>query len=597
MDDGRGLALLDAMVAESAARLGKAKTCGDGGDSGDNRINTSVSAVPTTKAESGDSGDSAFRVTDSGVFYGDDELWICSRLNVVAQTRDASGESWGRLLEWSDPDGTIHRWACPARMLAGDGAEFRAVLLDSGLRIAPSTKARSLLAVYVQTAKTEARATCTDRTGWHGASFVLPRETVGADHVLLQAAVEPQRLDSAGTLAGWQTGISAHCAGNSRLLLAVSAAFAAPLLDLTGAESGGVHLVGPSSCGKTTALRAAASVWGGPSYLQRWRATDNGLEAVAQSHNDLLLVLDELGQVDARHAGEIAYMLANGTGKHRAKRDGLAKPAARWRLLFLSAGEIGLAEHMREGGKRARAGQETRMADVPADAAHGLFDQLRGLPSGAALADTINRAAREHYGAAGREYLRGLVGADLDTVRLGVKAIAADFAREHLPAGADGQAVRVAERFALIAAGGELASSLGVTGWPAGEAVRGLGVCFRAWLERRGGAGSREDAEALAQVRHFLEAHGEARFTDLAADHDRPTVNRAGYRRRIDGRVEHLILPEVFRREVCAGLDHRRVARVLRDLGLIKTEGRHMTIKTRGIGRAYCLIGADDDAD
>ncbi len=590
-------------VEAAGGRLGRTnssdnpKASGDGGVCGDNRINTSISAVPTTEIESGVGGDSAFRTTDKGVFYGDgdDELWICSPLDVVAQTRDAYGESWGRLLEWMDPDDTVHRWACPARMLAGDGQEFRAVLLDAGLRIAPSAKARALLATYVQTAKIDARATCTNRAGWHGGSFVLPRETIGTDHVLLQTAGEPPRLDSAGTLADWQPGIAARCVGNSRLLLAVSAAFAAPLLYLIGAESGGVHLVGPSSCGKTTALRAAASVWGGPAYLQRWRATDNGLEAVAQAHNDLLLVLDELGQVDARHAGEIAYMLANGTGKHRAKRDGLAKPAARWRLLFLSAGEIGLGEHMREGGKRARAGQETRMADVPADASHGLFDELHGLPSGAALADVINRAAREHYGTAGREYLKALVAADQDTVRAGIKAIAADFAREHLPAGADGQAGRVAERFALIAAGGELASSLGVTGWPAGEAVRGLGVCFRAWLERRGGAGSREDAEALAQVRHFIEAHGEARFTDLAATHDRPTINRAGYRRRIDGRVEHLILTEVFRREVCAGLDHRRVAQVLRDGGLLKTEGRHMTIKVRGIGRVYCLTGSDDE--
>ena len=575
-----------------------AKTTGDTGDTGDNRASTSFQASPVAKSQPGTTGDNyGFRVNDRGVFHGegDDELWLCSRLDVVAQTRDTAGDGWGRLLQWLDPDGRVHRWACPARMLAADGAEFRSALLDAGLLIAPSAKARALLAVYVQTAKTAARATCTDRTGWHGASFVLPGDTIGKDHVLLQTAGEPPRMECAGTLANWRAGIAARCVNNPRLLLAVSASFAAPLLDLVGAESGGVHLVGASSTGKTTALRAAASVWGGPAYLQRWRATDNGLEAVAQAHNDLLLVLDELAQVDARHAGDIAYMLANGSGKNRARRDGLAKPAARWCLLFLSAGEIGLAEHMREGGKRARAGQEIRMADVPADAAHGLFDELHGLPSGAALADAINKAAREHYGHAGREYLRRLVGADQSAVRAGVKAVANDFAREYLPAGADGQAVRVAERFALIAAGGELATSLGITGWPAGESVRGLGACFRAWLERRGGAGSREDAEGLAQVRHFIEAHGEARFTDLAANHDRPTINRAGFRRRIDGRVEHLILPEVFRREVCAGLDYRRVVHVLRTAGVLRTESSdHHTIKVRGAGRVYCLTGASD---
>jgi putative DNA primase/helicase len=38
----------------------------------------------------------------------------------------------------------------------------------------------------------------------------------------------------------------------------------------------------------------AASVYGGASYLQRWRTTDNALEAIAAQHSDCLLILDEL---------------------------------------------------------------------------------------------------------------------------------------------------------------------------------------------------------------------------------------------------------------------------------------------------------------
>jgi hypothetical protein len=59
-------------------------------------------------------------------------------------------------------------------------------------------------------------------------------------------------------------------------------------------------------------------------YLQRWRATDNGQEAQAAQHSDGLLVLDELGQVDPKVAGESAYMLANGQGKARAGAPELA---------------------------------------------------------------------------------------------------------------------------------------------------------------------------------------------------------------------------------------------------------------------------------
>jgi uncharacterized protein (DUF927 family) len=62
------------------------------------------------------------------------------------------------------------------------------------------------------------------------------------------------------------------------------------------------------------------------------------LEAVAESHNDSLLCLDEISQVDSKEAGETAYMLANGHGKSRAQRDGSSRQAALWRLLFLSTG-------------------------------------------------------------------------------------------------------------------------------------------------------------------------------------------------------------------------------------------------------------------
>ena len=53
-------------------------------------------------------------------------------------------------------------------------------------------------------------------------------------------------------------------------------------------------------------------------------------------------------------------------------RSGAPRARLVWRLLFLSAGELGLADHMAEGMKRARTGQEVRMADIPADAGAGM---------------------------------------------------------------------------------------------------------------------------------------------------------------------------------------------------------------------------------
>ena len=584
----------------------KAIADGDVGDNGDILAQSGENIAPDGDKPSGALGTTNFWVGEKGVFFKPDSpeespLWICSRLDVSAMTRDQDGESWGRLLEFRDPDGRLHQWACPLELFAGDGSEFRRLLLAMGLQISPAAKARQLLASYVQTWQVKARATCTDRTGWHGLAYVLPDETVGPseERILLQTLGEPPRMRQAGTLSDWRDTIASFCVGNSRLTVSVSLAFATPLLALVGDESGGVHWTGGSSTGKTTSLRLATSVWGGAEFLYRWRATGNGLEAIAQAHNDGLLVLDELAQVDPREAGEIAYMLANGKGKQRARRDGLMRRAATWRLLFLSAGEIGLADHMLAAGKASRAGQEVRLADVPADAGkgYGIFERLHSFPSGAALAEHLNKAVEHCHGTVIRLYLRQLTQVSRDQLISSIEALRRDFLNDHVPARADGQARRVASRFALIAAGGELATRFGLTGWPIGEAIEGAAVCYVAWLDRRGGAGCQETTMALAQVRHFIEAHGESRFSDLDKPSDRPTINRAGYRRRHDsGGVEFLMLPEVFRQEICAGLDYRQVARVLRERGILKTEGPdRFTIKPRDLGRVYCLKGGIDN--
>ena len=49
--------------------------------------------------------------------------------------------------------------------------------------------------------------------------------------------------------------------------------------------------------------------------------------------------------------GEAAYLLANGQGKARASRTGAARQSARWRLLFLSAGEESLSALMTQAGR------------------------------------------------------------------------------------------------------------------------------------------------------------------------------------------------------------------------------------------------------
>lgn len=140
---------------------------------------------------------------------------------------------------------------------------------------------------------------------------------------------------------------------------------------------------GGSSCGKTTACHVAASVWGDKSHVRSWRATDNALEGMAALHNDNLLVLDEVGQIKARALDESVYMLANGSGKARAGRDGGLRKQYRWQTIILSSGELGLADKLAEDGRKARAGQDVRFAGIPVDKSH--IANLHGMDDAVAL--------------------------------------------------------------------------------------------------------------------------------------------------------------------------------------------------------------------
>lgn len=553
-----------------------------------------------------------FSVNADGVWYTehDDEgrrkapLRVCSCLEVPALTRDADGKGWGYLLEFADPAGRARQWAMPARMLAGDGNEFRGVLMAFGLRIEATSRTRSLLAQYIQTRQTQEIARCTDRLGWHGRAYVLPAETLGdaGERIVFQTdGAAENTLRQRGTLVQWREHVARLCVGNSRFAFAVSCAFAGPMLRPGGIDSGGFHLRGDSSCGKTTALRVAASVYGGASYMQRWRSTDNALEGIAAQHSDGLLILDELAQVDPKVAGDCAYMLANEGSKGRSTRTGQARPRLSWRLLFLSAGEIGLAAHMAEGKKRARAGQELRMAEVPADAGAGIgiFEQLHGLEGGAALAMQFGKACEGYYGTAGRAFLEWAV-QNVDTLRERMRAAVDRISAQWIPDAASGQVQRVGRRFAGVAAAGELATEAGITGWPEGEATRAARACFQAWLESRGGIGNAEDGQMLRQVLRVMEADGEARFKhwDRAEDVRAPNIQkRLGVRKPVKNAQGELIgwefyfFKEGFREEVCEGFDSKAVLRILRDREyLVPDKGRPFDCRARlpGLGLVNC---------
>lgn len=409
--------------------------------------------------------------------------------------------------------------------------------------------------------------------------------------------------------------MNAKAIGNSRLILAISAALAGPLLEPLGEESGGFHLSGGSSQGKSTALAVAASVWG--CAVHSWRATDNAAETMALGASDALLALDEISQAEGKTVDALAYMLANGSGKARMRRDTTARLVTTWRTLFLSTGEAGLADKMAEAGKRARAGQEVRVVEVPADAGRGLglFEDLHGDMPAADFARALRASAEAHRGHVARAFLARLV-QDLDGHVAAARAYREAWLRDHLPKDAHGQVARVAGRFALAAAAGELAAEL--LDWGTGTAEQAAAKCFRAWLAARGGSGAAEIRDGLAQVRAFLEQHGSSRFEAAWRADERGVVvhtqNRCGFRQgveredlemEVDGtgnaRRPHdwtfYVLSEAWKRELCKGFDADAIAREMVAHGWLaagdgRNHARKVSIPGHGRPRVYTILPA-----
>ncbi len=263
-------------------------------------------------------------------------------------------------------------------------------------------------------------------------------------------------------LADWQMQVAGLAAGNSRLLFALCCAFAGPLLADAGHDGAVFHLHGATTTGKTSALRAAASVWGAP--VGCWRATEAAAEVLAALADEVgFLLLDESDQVGSAELHSLAGLLAKGQGPARVNRSGDAMARPAWRLLVLSAGELPAGC---DGGP---------FVDIPFDAGAGMggIQCLNGMRSAAQLVDAFTNGAASHQGAAGLAWLAWTRENNATLAR-----------RLRALTGRDGSLFgpgQVGALFALVAAAGELATEAGITGWHEGHATWGVLQCFDAW--------------------------------------------------------------------------------------------------------------------
>ena len=557
----------------------------------------------------------------AGLFYDEPRdgsvvpHWICAPFEVLGEARAPDGSGWAVVLRFRDRDNRERMIPISRASLASGGGEARAALADAGLVFDTARGKMEKLSSALMRVKSARRITLVPATGWCGDCFVLPGRTIGpmgGESVHYTGEAPSLNYGEAGEFGGWKTEVAGAAVGNSALTFVISAALAAPMLRVLAGEGGGFHFRGHSSTGKSTLLFAAGSVWGGGrgehGFGHTWRATANALESLALAHNDTLLCLDEFAQVDPSEAGVAAYALANGQGKARQKSDGSLRKRAEWLLLFLSSGEVSLADHMASSktGGRAAAGQELRLVDIPAEAGSGMgiWEELHAAAGPADLSEAVKRGARAHYGHAGPMFLERLA-AERDEAVGQARGFVSAFMDTAEGQGDSGQVRRVGRRFALVGAAGELAIAWGVVPWPPGSAVAAALALYRRWAEAFGRDAPREERDVLRRLREVIQGEksafspvgdgdmsDEAKPSEGGRDGEARQMKTYGFRHVRGGEVRYLFHDAGWQ-YVFRGVDLSDAARIVASAGYLETDGdgRHKkSIKIRGEKqRLYCV--------
>jgi putative DNA primase/helicase len=253
---------------------------------------------------------------------------------LVAIAEDEATKEFFAIITYRDLDGGVRRVSLPLADLDDKKALIKK-LKNLGAYFSNKQPANERALANLLASKRKAkRYNFAPRVGWYDgySAFVLPNRVIGAARS--GVSIRPPRLSShaasigrRGEHAEWVRMVAAHAKFSSRMVFAISAALAAPLLGMAQLHSFGVLVHGPGKAGKSTMLVAAASVggYGREQDLPNFRATDAAFGEIPAAFNDSLLPLNELallkGSANEKYhrLRDFTYGLAEGRGTTYSK--------------------------------------------------------------------------------------------------------------------------------------------------------------------------------------------------------------------------------------------------------------------------------------
>lgn len=257
-------------------------------------------------------------------------------------------------------------------------AEVHRALLNEGADLPLLSDCRNVLEAAIA-APPECVVCRVRRTGWRSDDIYATSHTViGGDAATLlpPRIANTGRVGVAGDLLGWQAAV-APAIHSTSMIVALSAIFAAPLLQPLNRPGFMLVLYGPSRSGKTTAQLLAASALGyaRAEDLPSFNATAAGLLDAAKGFTDMLMPINEMGAARGAKKDVYAFMrsatyaISGGrdTIRHSTWNAGTDQSVdTAFRTIGLLSSEYSPDEWAARAGEERDAGEMARLIGLPA---------------------------------------------------------------------------------------------------------------------------------------------------------------------------------------------------------------------------------------
>lgn len=343
-----------------------------------------------------------------------DPVFFCRTLFYPVSSIEGEQQVHHMEIEMRVKEGQYRRFMVPCSTIAEGGAPLAKLL--GQYQIVALRGHKESMAHYLQRWLDDLRSS-TDSTrsysrfGWHGESFVVGTDVYAPGAQQQGTLSESARncgafLEPAGTYEAWVDTIDKayNYPGQEVYQYLVLCGFAAMLMPLLKAD-GGVTVYGwseGSGHGKTTAMRAALSVWGDWNRMQMAdnSATVNALWGKTAMYSNIPVLFDELTNIDPKVASTMIYTLGNGRVKQRANQDGSMRVSEEsWSTIMLASGNNSISEKL-AGYRNHAEGEIARLFELRVDNVSRLTPNE---------ANTLFPLLRSNYGHAGRVFARYVV--------------------------------------------------------------------------------------------------------------------------------------------------------------------------------------------